>query len=162
MGLFDRLKGIKAGYDARKAEETKIAQAEKNLIKEYNLQRTSQPGRYMVGGDRIIDVNLRNPESIKAAREVLDKRDLTPTLRRVSPRQAKEYTRATGGGSLLDTLGGMGQNFNANLGNVSAGNYDFLGGGFSGGIGDYDFMGGGSPPRKKSTRKKSTTRRKKR
>ena len=135
MGLFDRLKGLKADYDTRKAEEAKLSEEEGKLVKDYNLQRTGQTGRYLVGGDRVIDVNLRNPDSVKAVREVLDKRDVTPTLRRISPKQAKEFTKGAGGG---------------------IGNFDFTGGGFGG---DYDFFGGGtSKPRKR----KSSGKRKKR
>lgn len=163
MGVFDRLKGLKADYDTRKAEQARISQEEARLVKDYSLQRTGQAGRYLVGGDRVIDVNLRNPESVKAAREVLDKRDLSPTLRRISPKQAKEFTRGAGGGSRFGSLGDIGTNFNANSGDFLSGggggigNYDFMGGGFGGG---YDFMGGGtSKPRK---RKKSSSKRKKR
>ena len=162
MGLFDRLKGLKADYDTRKAEEAKLSEEEGKLVKDYNLQRTGQTGRYLVGGDRVIDVNLRNPDSVKAVREVLDKRDVTPTLRRISPKQAKEFTKGAGGGSLFDTLGDIGSNFNANSGDFlggaggGIGNYDFTGGGFGG---DYDFFGGGtSKPRKR----KSSGKRKKR
>lgn len=161
MGLFDRLKGLKANYDTQKAEQAKISQEESRLVKDYSLKRTSQTGRYLVGGDRVIDVNLRNPDSVKAAREVLDKRDITPALRRISPKQAKEFTRGAGGGSLFDTLGDIGSNFNANAGDFlggvggGAGSYDFMGGGFGG---DYDFMGGGTKPRKR----KSNSKRKKR
>lgn len=162
MGLFDRLKGLKADYDTRKAEQAKISQEETRLIKDYNLKRTGQAGRYLVGGDRVIDVNLRNPESVKAAREVLDKRDLAPTLRRISPKQAKEFTKGAGGGSLFDTLVDIGSNINANSGDFlggaggGIGNFDFTGGGFGG---DYDFFGGGtSKPRKR----KSSGKRKKR
>jgi hypothetical protein len=158
MGLFDRLKGLKANYDTQKAEQAKISQEESRLVKDYSLKRTSQAGRYLVGGDRVIDVNLRNPESVKAAREVLDKRDLSPTLRRISPKQAKEFTQGAGGGSMFGSLSDMGQNFNANAGGSGGydiGNFDFIGGGFGG---DYDFMGGGtSKPRK---RKKSSGRKK--
>jgi hypothetical protein len=162
MGLFDRLKGLKADYDTRKAEEAKLSEEESKLVKDYNLQRTGQTGRYLVGGDRVIDVNLRNPDSVKAVREVLDKRDVTPTLRRISPKQAKEFTKGAGGGSLFDTLGDIGSNINANSGAFlggaggGIGNFDFTGGGFGG---DYDFFGGGtSKPRKR----KSSGKRKKR
>lgn len=162
MGLFDRLKGLKAGYDARKAEEAKLSQEESKLVKDYNLKRTGQAGRYLVGGDRVIDVNLRNPESVKAAREVLDKRDLAPTLQRISPKQAKEFTQGAGGGSLFGSLGDIGSNFNANAGDFFGGagggfgNYDFMGGGFGG---DYDFFGGGtSKPRKRKSSGKRKTR----
>ena len=161
MGVFDRLKGLKADYDTRKAEQARISQEEARLVKDYSLQRTGQAGRYLVGGDRVIDVNLRNPESVKAAREVLDKRDLAPTLRRISPKQAKEFTQGAGGGSLFDTLGDIGSNFNANAGDFLGGagggfgNYDFTGGGFGS---DYDFMGGTSKPRKRKKSSKRKTR----
>ena len=159
MGVFDRLKGLKADYDTRKAEQARISQEEARLVKDYSLQRTGQAGRYLVGGDRVIDVNLRNPDSVKAARDVLDKRDLAPTLRRISPKQAKEFTQGAGGGSLFDTLGDIGSNINANAGDFFGdggfGNYDFTGGGFGS---DYDFMGGTSKPRKRKKSSKRKTR----
>ena len=161
MGLFDRLKGLKADYDTRKAEEAKLSEEEQTR-QGLQPQARGQTGRYLVGSDRVIDVNLRNPDSVKAVREVLDKRDVTPTLRRISPKQAKEFTKGAGGGSLFDTLGDIGSNINANSGAFlggaggGIGNFDFTGGGFGG---DYDFFGGGtSKPRKR----KSSGKRKKR
>ena len=173
MGLFDRLKGLKADYEAkaaktlgdrqaRREEEEALKSAERHLVKDYSLERTRQPGRYIVGGDKVIDINVRSYESMNKAREVLDKRDLSPTLRRISPKQVKEYR----GESLFGKISDIGQNittnFNANSGDFlggaggGIGNYDFIGGGFGG---DYDFFGGGtSKPRKR----KSSGKRKKR
>ncbi|MFA5409768.1 MAG: hypothetical protein WC343_13435 [Bacilli bacterium] len=163
MGLFDRLKGLKADYDTRKAEQARISQEESKLVKDYNLKRTGQAGRYLVGGDQVIDVNVSRPESVKAARDVLDKRDLSPTLRRISPKQAKEFTRGAAGGSRFGSLADIGTNFNANAGDFfgggggGMGNYDFMGGGFGS---DFDFLGGGtSKPRKRKKSSKRKTRR---
>ncbi|MDK2990767.1 MAG: Sigma-54 factor, core binding domain, partial [Methanoculleus sp.] len=74
MGLFDRLKGLKADYEARasktlgeraarKEEEAVLRSAETHLVKGYNLKRTSQPGRYLVGNDKVVDVNIRSLDS---------------------------------------------------------------------------------------------------
>jgi len=169
MGLFDRLKGLKADYEAkaaktlgdrqaRREEEGALKSAERHLVKDYSLERTRQPGRYIVGGDKVIDINVRSYESMNKAREVLDKRDQTPTLRTLTSKQVKEYR----GESLFGKISDIGQNittnFNANAGGFGDGgfgNYDFTGGGFGG---DYDFFGGGtSKPRK---RKKSSGRKK--
>jgi hypothetical protein len=173
MGMFDRLKGLKAGYDARasktlgdrearKEQDAALRSAEAHMIKDYNLKRTGTPGRYLVGNDKVIDVNIRSFDSINAARSALDKHYAAPTVKKLSKSELSEISQ----GSLLGRLSDMGQNFNANFGNVGGGagggigNYDFMGGGFGGGIGDYDFMGGGtSKPRK---RRKSSSKRKKR
>lgn len=173
MGLFDRLKGLKADYEAkaaktlgdrqaRREEEGALKSAERHLVKDYSLERTRQPGRYIVGGDKVIDINVRSYESMNKAREVLDKRDQTPTLRNLTSKQVKEYR----GESLFGKISDIGQNittnFNANAGDFfggaggGIGNYDFMGGGFGS---DYDFMGGTSKPRKRKKSSKRKTRR---
>lgn len=171
MGLFDRLKGLKADYEARasktlgeraarKEEEAVLRSAETHLVKGYNLKRTSQPGRYLVGNDKVVDVNIRSLDSIGAARKALDNEYAAPTVRTLS----KDERTRMDQGSLLGRLGDMGANFNANADNFfggfsggssgsggGIGNYDFIGGRFGG---DYDFMGGGTKPRKRKSSKR--------
>ncbi|CVK32834.1 hypothetical protein KH990_07900 [Methanoculleus bourgensis] len=52
MGLFDRLgdrlRDLKDDYDIRKVEEAAILEEEHKLIRDYNLKRTGQIGRYLV------------------------------------------------------------------------------------------------------------------
>lgn len=165
MGLFDRLgdrlRDLKDDYNIQKAEEAAIREEERKLIRDYNLKRTGQTGRYLVDDDHTIEVNLRSPASIQAAREALDQYQRNPKIRQVPKKRVKELTK-TGSKSQPDPLSDIGRNFNANM-NDYLGNFggrynaDYLGD-FGGGIEDYDFITGETrkpqKKRKKSSKKK--------
>ncbi|CCJ36208.1 hypothetical protein BN140_1285 [Methanoculleus bourgensis MS2] len=108
--------------------------------------------------DHVINVNLRSPASIQAAREALDQYERNPKIRRVSKEQTKEFTKGTGSRSQSDAPGDGGRNFNANLndyfGDFGGGfNTDYLGD-FGSGIEDYDFITGGTRKPQKKRKKK--------
>jgi len=119
MGLFDRLgdrlRDIKDDYDTRKAEEAAILEEERKLIRDYNLQRTGQTGRYLVDSDHVIEVNLRSPENIQAARAALDEYQRNPKVRKVSKTKAKEFARGAGSKLQSDASKDVGQDFGAKL-----------------------------------------------
>ncbi|NLB00164.1 MAG: hypothetical protein GX837_04255 [Methanomicrobiales archaeon] len=148
MGLFDRLgdrlRDIKGDYDIRQAEEAAIQEEERKLIRDYSLKRTGQTGRYLVDDDHIIEINLRSPASIQAARDALDEYQRNPKIRRVSKAQAKEIKKSAGSGSRPDPLGDIGRNFNANFADQFS---DF------GGLDDYDFITGETRTPQKKRRK---------
>jgi hypothetical protein len=115
MGLFDRLgdrlRDIKDDYDTQNAEETALLEEERKLIKDYSLKRTGQRGRYLVDGDHVIEVNLRSPASIQATRDALDEYQRSPKIRKVSKKQAKEFTE----GAKSRSQSGPGINFNVDI-----------------------------------------------
>ena len=157
MGLFDRLgdrlRDLKDDYDAQNAEETAILEEERKLVKDYNLKRTGQRGRYLVDGDHVIEVNLRSPASIQAARDTLDEYQRDPKIRKVSKKQAKEFTDGARSGS----RSGPGIKFNADLPDVFRGpgtTFDYPGD-FGTGINDYDFITGETRSPQKKRRKSS-------
>lgn len=222
MGLFDRLKGLKADYEssktkekidganekihelttpwrerrweaARKKEEAKyaakheakrqqtISDREDALVKEYGLERTNRPGRYIVGGNKVIDINVGNYDDVESAITALESYRGNPKKRLRDVTKSERSDLLAPPAANQDTIWGrlvdIGQNINANSGDFlggagggignfdfigggpggyDIGNYDFIGGGFGG---DYDFFGGGtSKPRKR----KSSGKRKKR
>jgi len=148
MGLFDRLgdriRDLKEDYDIQRAEEAALLEEERKLIRDYNLKRTGQTGRYLVDGDHVIEINLRSPASIQAARDALDEYQRNPRIRRVSKAQAKEIKKSAGSGSRPDPLGDIGRNFNANFADQFS---DF------GGLDDYDFITGETRTPQKKRRK---------
>lgn len=160
MAMFNRLKGLKENYDTRRSEEKAISQDEAKLMKDYNLKKTNVPGTY-IAGEQVISLNVRNKESISAARDVLDKRDLSPTLKKVSKKELVGYSEGVGISGKMAQLGNAFDGLGDYAGNSGIGNMDLIGGG---GIGNYDFFGGGSSQTKKRTtkRKRKTTSRRKR
>jgi hypothetical protein len=163
MGLFDRLgdrlRDIKDNYDVQGAEEAAIREEERKLIKDYNLKRTGQTGRYLIDDDHIIEVNLRIPASIRAARDALDEYQRNPKVRRVSKKRATEIRKEARSKSQPDALGDIGVNFNANPDFFRAPsiNFDYIDD-IGAGINDYDFITGETrkpqKKRKKSGKKK--------
>lgn len=186
MAMFKRLKKINADYRDRRDREkafteeqkildTEASEKEKRFLRQYNLERTNQPGRY-IAADKVIDINFRNEKSVAAATKVLKKRDKSPSLRNVSKTEITGLQSGMGFSGKVDRLNKAidtldeftsGRNFDL-MGDTggSSGGMDLLGGG--GGFGDFNFITGESPSKpcqKKrnktsgNSKRKSSTRR---
>jgi hypothetical protein len=162
-------------YEAKRQQA--ISDREDALVKEYGLERTNRPGRYIAGGNKVIDINVGNYDDVESAITALESYRGNPKKRLQDVTKSERSDLLAPPAANQDTIWGrladIGQNFNANAGGSGGydignfdfigggpggydiGNYDFIGGGFGG---DYDFFGGGtSKPRK---RKKSSGRKK--
>lgn len=171
MGLFDRLKGLKAKYDARTAEVAAKAAKKKAeaspwhgvektgmeeifLARQHGLRRDpTTRNRYILpSGDRYIDVNPHSFESVIDASMELNK---SPKVRRFT--KEEHATRAEREAQMQSsTLGDLGRIL-GNAGSNVIANAGFFFGGFDGGSGgtsrkqqggrggydfDFDFIGG--------------------
>lgn len=173
MGLFDRLKGLKAKYDARKAEiDAKAAKKKAEaspwhgveptgmeeifLVREHGLRRDpTTRNRYILpSGDRYIDVNPDSFESVMDASRELNKpskvRKFTKEEKTTRAEREAQMQFSTVGG-LGGILGNAAINFNANAGDLFGGfgggsgrtSRKQKGGGSNFGGYDFDFIGGG-------------------
>ncbi|MBP2147255.1 hypothetical protein J2129_002768 [Methanofollis sp. W23] len=146
----------------KREQERAVSEREDNFVKQHNLRKTSTPGRYLLpGGDRVIDANPRSELSLGKAGMQLSKIETSPKVRKLTKAERAAAQKPSGFAGILDNVGEIGGNVNANLG---------PGGGLPGGanfadfganMGSYDPFGFGAPAPKKKTRKKSAKKKSK-